>query len=745
MPRLLPLALLALSVALSAQAPAIVAPGAAAPGGFTLRQVMDSPFPSSLVASAQGEHIAWTADLRGVRNVFVADGPDFRPIQLTHYTLDDGQPIAALQITPDGKTVVYARGSEWNRLDHTADPNSSVVQPQQQVWSVTRGKDPVLLGEMGCPYEDCEDIAMSPDGQSVVWAARNLLWIAPTSGKQPAHMLVWIQGDNLQPQWSPDSKRIAWVSRRPGHSLIAVYTLGGSYIHYLSPSVDNDSYPRWSPDGSEIVFIRERHFDKILPPPDGPEPADLEPGPIPVVNLPKWELWVADAATYAAHRFWESGTQPDDMLYRTTIGDALQVGANHEVLFSSEADGWNHLYSVSDVTTNGQLNTAKLLTPGQFEIKAVSLLPDKTTVVYNSNQNDIDRRHLWRVPLDGSSAPVAVTQGATIEWNPVETGDGKQLVCLGSSGTSPAMPFIIGADGQRTMIGALPADFPGSKLVTPTQVIFPSTDGLHIHGQLFRPRGAAADQPLPTLIFVHGGSRRQMMLGFHPMDYYHYAYAENEYLTSLGFNVLSVNYRTGIMYGRAFRMAPHTGARGGKEYDDIVAANQYLRTLPFVDPHRIGIWGGSYGGYLTGMALSHNSDLFAAGVDFHGVEDWSTIYSRGGPPPAPWQYDHPGQSGQVPPGERGNLGFDSSPDAYVANWRSPVLLIQGDDDRNVDFGQMIGLVGRLRAAQVPFEQMVIPDEIHGFLRWISWIHAYAATANFFQRVLQEGQKISTNN
>ncbi|MGH9414251.1 MAG: DPP IV N-terminal domain-containing protein, partial [Terriglobales bacterium] len=557
MPRMLPFAVFGLAIAMFAQVPTLPAPGpgGAVPGGFTLRQVMDSPFPSSLVAATSGEHIAWTSDLRGVRNVFVAHGPAFRPIQLTHYTLDDGQPIAALQVTPDGKTVVYARGSEWNRLDNTADPNSSVVKPQQQVWSVSRGKQPVLLGEMGCPNEDCEDIQMSPNGKWVVWPARNLLWIAPTSGKQQAHMLAWVQGDDLQPSWSPDSKRIAFVTRRPGHSLIAVYTLDGAYMHYISPSVDDDSYPRWSPDGSQIVFIRQRHMTKILPPPDGPEQADLELGPIPVVHLPKWELWVADATTLTAHRFWQSGTRPQDTLYRTTIGDALQVGANHEVLFSSEEDGWNHLYSVSDIVSGGTPNTARLLTPGKFEIKAVRLLPDKTTVVYNSNQNDVDRRHLWRVPLAGGSAPVAITQGATIEWSPVETGDGKQLVCLGSSGTSPAMPYLISASGERTMIGALPADFPGKLLVTPTQVIFPSTDGLQIHGQLFRPRHSAADKPLPTLIFVHGGSRRQMMLGFHPMDYYHYAYAENEYLTSLGFNVLSVNYRTGIMYGRAFRMA----------------------------------------------------------------------------------------------------------------------------------------------------------------------------------------------
>lgn len=743
--------LCAAPLALLSQQAASMAP---APGGFTLEQVMGSPFPSSLTASSRGEHIAWTADLRGVRNVFVAEGPDFQPRQVTHYTLDDGQPIAAVRISPDGHTVVYARGSEHNSLGNTADPDSSVSKPEQDVWSVRDGGTPRLLGEMGCNEEDCEDIAMSPDGQWVVWPARNTLWIAPTSGTAEAKPLTWAMGDNVQPQWSPDSRQVAFVSLRVGHSLIAIYTLGQPYLRYLAPSVDRSSYPRWSPDGRQIVFIRERSLHTNAAPVGVPEepapPATMAPNP--PVKLPHWELWVGDVDTLRAHAFWQSGSQPQDALYSTTIGDSLQVGADHRVLFSSEMDGWNHLYSVSDLGAG--LNPPVALTPGEFEVKDVALAPDGRSAIFASNQNDVDRRHLWRVGLAGGQPPVALSQGETIEWSPVITRDGKQIVCLGSSATSPAMPYVLTASGRR-MIGALPADWPGDKLVAPRQVIFPSTDGLQIHGQLFEPRGAAS--PRPTLIFVHGGSRRQMMLGFHIMDYYHNAYSENEYLVSLGFNVLSVNYRTGIMYGRAFRMAPHTGRQGGKEYDDVVAAAKYLATLPEVDAHKLGIWGGSYGGYLTAMALSHNSDLFAAGVDFHGVHDWSTIYSGGGMPPAqrPGGGAELGRTGffqrpprpanQPGPGLPGNLGFDSSPDAWVENWRSPVLLIQGDDDRNVDFSQMIDLVARLRAQQVPFEQMVLPDEIHGFLRWISWVRSYAATADFFQRVLQQGQTISTNN
>ena len=717
---------------------------AQAPGRFTIQQVMDSPFPSFLTASSQGEHVAWTADLRGVRNVYVADGPNFAPRPVTHYTLDDGQPIAAVRISPDGKTVVYAHGSEHNTLGDTADPDSNVNKPEQQVWAVHAGGAPKLLGEMGCGNEDCEDIEMSPDGKWVVWPARHTLWIAPTSGAGEARPLTWSQGRNLQPQWSPDSQHVAFTSQRVNHSLIAIYDVGGQHLRYIAPSVNHDAYPRWSPDGREIAFVRIRSLGRNAPLPDGPEPADLEPAETPQVQLPRFELWVADAQTLAAHPFWMAGSRPDDTLYRTEIGESFRIGAHHLVLFNSEMDGWNHLYSVSDVVEKGQLNQAKLLTPGAFETENVALSPDGSSVVYSSNQDDLDRRHLWRVPLDGSAAPVAITRGATIEWSPLLTADGKKLLCLGSSGTSPAMPYRIADDGTRTMLGKLPADFPGALLVAPKQVIFPSTDNFQIHGQLFEPRGAAAG-PRPTLVFVHGGSRREMLLGFQYMDYYHYAYAENEYLTNLGFNVLSINYRTGIGYGRAFRMPPHAGRQGGKEYDDVLAAAKYLQTLPEVDANKIGIWGGSYGGYLTGMALSHNSDIFKAGVDFHGVEDWSTIYDGAGPVPPPWVLGRNVPAGQPGPGQRGNLAYDSSPDAYVANWRSPVLLIQGDDDRNVDFSQMIDLVGKLRAQKVPFEQMVFPDEIHGFLRWISWVRSYAATGDFFERVLVKGEKISTNN
>jgi dipeptidyl aminopeptidase/acylaminoacyl peptidase len=271
---------------------------------------------------------------------------------------------------------------------------------------------------------------------------------------------------------------------------------------------------------------------------------------------------------------------------------------------------------------------------------------------------------------------------------------------------------------------AMPRQFP-TRLVTPEPVVFPASDGLSIRGQLFLPPDRTPGVRHPAILFFHGGSRRQMLLGWHYLDYYHRAYAMNQYLAGRGYIVLSVNYRSGTGYGLEFREALNYGATGASEFNDVLGAGLYLRSRQDVDPARIGLWGGSYGGYLTALGLARASDLFSAGVDLHGVHEWNVVIRN-----FVDSYD---------PRERGEaarLAFESSPMASVSTWRSPVLLIHGDDDRNVPFSETVNLAEALRAQGVEFEQLIFPDEIHGFLLHSRWLQAFTAAADFFERRLK---------
>jgi len=653
--------------------------------------------------------VAWVFDNKGERNIWVADAPGFVPRQVTHYKGDDGQAIASVRLTPDGKTIAFARGSEVNKEGTSANPQSLTKIPKQQAWAVdVNGGQPHLLGDVQCNSEECEDLQISPDGKNVVWPAKKHLWIAPIDGKKKAEQLEEVAGDNDTPRWSPDGKRMAFRSNRKDHSFIAMLELATKKITYLAPTTSRDAGPVWSPDSKQVAFIRQPGVEFKRPLiPEFPQP---------------WALWIGEAQNGQARELFHSGNAMGDSLPLFAF-QSLQFTNAGQIIFASEKDGRSHLYSIA--VTGG---APHLLTPGDFDVEDVALSADKRSVLYSSNQNDVDRRHIWRVNATGSE-PQALTRGETSEWSPVETSDGKTLLCLGSTATSPAMPYRITSTGRELIPKAfgIPAEFPQAELVTPRQVMFKSEDGVEIHGQLFEPKNK---QRGPALIFTHGGPIRQMMLGFHYMQYYHNAYAMNQYLASKGYTVLSVNYRLGIMYGRAFREPPNSVWRGASEYQDVVAGAKFLQTLDHVDPRRIGLWGGSYGGFLTAMGLARNSDIFKAGVDFHGVHDWAIVLPE-------WSAEVEAKNAEAAPDlkEARELAFKSSPVASVATWRSPVLFIHGDDDRNVAFQQTTDLVEKLRDQNVVFEELIIPDEIHDLLRWNDWVRAYRATAEFLDRKL----------
>jgi dipeptidyl aminopeptidase/acylaminoacyl peptidase len=685
--------------ALAVAAMGVWACAAQAAPDFSIEQVMSAPFPSAPVAAPKGGRVAWVYNVRGSRNVWVAKpgAPGADAHAITGYTGDEGLDMGELSWAPDGRQIAFSRGGS---LEGGGPVNTSSLPsgaPPQQVWIASLdGAAPRAIGPGHSPV-------ISPRGDTVAYLLGDQIWTAPLAGGPPTQ-LIHDRGRSSSPVWSPDGARLAFRSARGDHGFVGVYDVAARTITWMGPSVDRDIAPEWSPDGRAVAFIR------IAAGRRSPFADSLTAQP--------WSIWTADAATGAAHQVWIASEGPGSAFRSLETERPLMWAAGGRLVFAWERSGWLQLYSVPAAG-----GAARQLTQGEFELFTAELSADRKRVVYSSNQGDIDHRHIWEVAPDGGP-PRQLTRGATIEDNPVVTSDG-QIVALGGDWRQPIHPLTLASAGGRVDLApqATPADFPTARMTEPKQVVFDSPDGLKIHGQLFMPPPGRAARG-PALLFFHGGPTRQMLLGWHPMDAYAYMYGLNQYFANEGYVVLSVNYRGGVGYGLNFREAKNFGAAGSSEFNDILGAATFLRARADVDPRRIGIWGGSYGGLMTALGLSRASEYLAAGVDYAGVHDWSTLGANLVP-----------ETGR----NSAKVAYDASPVASLDKWTSPVLLVHADDDRNVPFSQTVELVEGLRKHGVEFEQVVLPDEIHDLLRQASWIRFFHAADGFFQRHLHPGQ------
>jgi len=656
-----------------------------------LKTLLSYSFPAQLRAAKQAGAITWVENEQGVRNIFYATAPEYKPLKLTHYTEDDGQAISNLNFTDDLAAIVFVRGGAPNRSGEFPNPTSDPEGYKREIHiadiksgktkNLGMGNSPILVG------------------QNIIYLKKGKPWMMALSGEND-EVLFSIRGSvsNIKP--APDQSKLAFVNGRGDHSFIGIYDLKSKVLTFLAPSIDVDSDPVWSPKGDAVAFLR-RGYEK------------------PLLFIPKREahpfsILVSNTNTGETKTIFTADNGRGSAFKAITAANQLFWTTQNTIVFPWEKEGWTQLYAI---TPNGNTSPT-LLAPGELEVQYVAQSPDKSKLIFNSNQNDIDRQHIWGY----ADKLEQVTTGEGIEWAPVIDGLGNAF-CLGSTAVNPADVKRI-RQGQMTPITS-ENDYPQKELVTPQQVVMTASDGIRFHGQLFVPKQMGKNDKAPAVLFFHGGSRRQMMLGFHHRDYYHYMYAMNQYLASQGYIVLSVNYRSGIGYGLEFREALEYGAGGASEYNDVLASATYLQSHPNVDASRIGLWGGSYGGYLTALGLSRDSAIFKAGVDIHGVYDWNAIIK--GFIPSYNKLEMP---------EFAKLAYDSSPAASMDGWKSPVLLIHGDDDRNVPFNETVVKAKKLRELGVYFEQLVFPDEVHGFLLHKNWLQAFEATSSFFDRKLK---------
>jgi dipeptidyl-peptidase 4 len=760
---------------------------AAPPEAPSFKQFLSPASPQEVVAARKVDRVAWVDYAEGKRNAYTAAAPLFTPVRLTNFLKDDGIMMSGVRISDDGSTVIFMRGEAANREGWSPNPTADPNGPEHAVWAARTS------GGAAWRVVDATNPELAPDGSSLLFVKAGQIYRAKLTPVKPAtevdrgeKAFITEWGMQSDPQWSPDGRKIAFVSTRTDHSFIVVYDVATRTVKYMSPSVDFDTMPMWQSDSKHLVFVRRpglpfgqqaQQGNGGIGLPNGPAaaaqataaaaqggrgggrgnrgaaaaPATGTPqaAPAPAVNNSPGlmratfkggytlTIYKADIATGEARETWHN--QPNDTLVPNLFnahlaGDLLifpfNVGggrggrggaATPPPPASSEAaaapvDEWERYYSlnIADAAARPVLLTT---TNGMIENQtSIAYSADGKTFYYCTNAKDIELRHIWSVPTAGGT-PVQITTGEGVETSPAPLSSGKYLATLSASWKLPQSLGVWKTTsqpaGQKIIFPTSRPGFPIEAHVKPEIVITKAADGMEIHNQIFLPKDLKPGERRPAIVFVHGGPQRQMMPAYHYMQFYHWAYGINQWLANQGYVVMSINYRSGVGYGRSFRNAPKTGGAGNSEYQDVLAGGKYLQTRADVDPNRIGIWGLSYGGVLTSQALARNSDIFKAGVDLAGVHLWGSSLD-----PA-------------------SVSYQSSTIGAIDGWKSPVLLIQGDDDRNVAFQQMTGLVQLLRARDVYYELIVFPDDVHESLLHSRWIYTLGRMETFLHKFLWE--------
>lgn len=661
---------------------------------LNLEHIASAPFPAHLTAAPTSDSVAWVYNERGVRNIWVAslvaNGKPYSR-RLTSYAGDDGIDISALAWTGDGASLIYVRGGDAG--------GRTAVNPQSEATGPSVGSLYAIAAVGGVPRLLGNGYAPAPNGDLIVFAQNGQPFFVHTERGDPVR--AWVDRGTVSDfRWSPDGTKLAFVSTRPQHALIGVFDLARKAITWLAPGFDMDREPVWSPDGKRLAFLRL--------PSDGLGRsryiANREGYP--------WEIWIADVTTGAGKRRWRADPGIGSRFRELFNSDSsLFWMTDGSLYFPWEKTGWLRLYALP---ANGE--RPRLLTPGDAEIFGAQQSVDRTRLIYSSNLGALDQRHIWSIDHDG--APRQITQGEGIEDLPVITAN-KRVFVLRGDARYPLRPALVGASGMTDIATeAIATDFPSDELVTPELITFEAPDGVTVHGQLFVPKGRTTKGP--ALIFFHGGpTNRQMFAAWDPFETHTRLYEANQYLTSRGYIVLSVNYRGGAGYGLNFREAKDFGAGGASELNDIVAAAEYLIHRPDVDPARLGIWGGSYGGRMTLLGLSAASKYFAAGASYAGIYDFTR---------------QPGFKGDAAARRR---AIESAAVGRMDRWRAPVLLMHADADVSVPFDQTALLAEALRQRNVPYETLMIPDEVHFLLRHQSWMTILEATREFMDRHLKK--------
>jgi dipeptidyl aminopeptidase/acylaminoacyl peptidase len=646
---------------------------------------LDFPYVDS-ISGAKVPAFAWLTRQADKSMVFFARAPEFHRFELASRSDEGGDPISDIQLSPDGTHLVFRTGVP--RPGDPFNPASLVPAPVVKLWLVSTGPGakPIDIGKGDNP-------SFSPDGRTLLISRDgDLFSIDMRSPKGKPKLFAKGGGDWSQFVWTKKGDLI-FIDDRRGYSFLGLFHPGSRHVDWLETGVDRLAVPVLSPSGDAVAVLRlpgRKHSTT-------PDQTEAEPFSIDLVDL----------ASGSVRTLWNTRGPA------VTLGDddpegALRWASDDTLVFYSEDDGWGRLYALSRAG-----GTPRAFTPPNCEIAESELAGDQLLAIHNCADHDTRQISLF----DPKSGAVrALPQGDPVLADARAAGNYAAIVAANPN--QAPLVRILDLKSGRPRLNETYADYGYHNVLTgpaPIEVHLTSLDGLRFTGQLFTPAGPG---PHPGLVYVHGGPQRQMFPSFHYMGYYSSDYSVNRRLAEQGYAVLAINYRSGIGYGRAFRDAPGRAWRGASEYQDVLAAGRWLASQQGVDPTKIGIWGGSYGGLLTGQALARNSDLFKTGIGIHGVYDWSW--------PSPIKgHLSPSTYFGVDKKDR-DQARASSPMGHLDTWRSPVLLIHGDEDMNVDVVETVDLAQRLREHGVEVRTLIFPGEAHDFIRHAEWQKVWRA-------------------
>ena len=680
----------------------LLAPGTSArqshSGPLAVDVLLDIKHPSAPRWSPSGDAIAYLWDRGGVQNVWVVPINGGAPVALTRFT--EGL-IDALEWSADGQSLLFVRDGVMVRVPRDGGP-------AQPVWN-------------GKPIAD---ISLSPDRGRVAFVRDGDLYVRALS-EEGERQLTRDTAGVSGPVWSPDGARIAFVTAKskrvnedapyagdkvvftrvdsePGR--LCVVAAAGGPVRQFGESPGGDESPRWL-DANRIVIQRMS------------------------ADLLTREIVVADA---------ESGTEKvlhrdvDARFWSLTYLNAEPVPSpdGRWVAFVSDVDGWDHLY-VSSVA-DGRLTQ---LTRGRFEVTRFVWSNDSKRIAFDRNDEDgPGRRQVVVATLANSTGTATLeplTRGAGTNTEPRWSPDGQHVVYAHTDARNSSDLYVVAAtpgSNARRLTDSMPPAVDRNRLTDPQLVKYPGPGGASVPAYLFVPSGLDRSKKAPAIIWVHGDGINQNYDGWHIHRDYGVYYSFHQYLVQQGYVVLSVDYRGSIGYGREWRQG-HYRDLGGKDYEDIAAGVDYLKTLGYVDPARVGIWGLSYGGFMALQALTVTPELFRCAVDVAGVEDWNDWYRD---PGGPWIRGRMGT-----PEENKDLYRRLSPVYHLEKVVRPLLVLHGTSDVNVPFLESVRLVDEMTKLNKPVEFVMYPGEFHYFHRAHVLRDAWTTVERFFDRHLKQ--------